>query len=191
MWIIDRISKKRGSRKAKICFIGPSEAGKTTLVRYLETGKPVLEEIHTTVGISLRKKAIKMGPWEINIIDTGGQKVYQQVYWELAVQQSDAVVFIIDATIKPDTDPEKFEMVKEQVNYALDIVTEEQPLLFLLNKQDLKEKSPMNIEEAFKALKISIGKFENINAMEISAKYGDGVEEAMYWLVEAIEQVKG
>jgi len=190
VWVIDRLFKKSSSKKAKICFIGPSEAGKTTLLRFLETGEPVLEEIHTTIGINLRKKAIKMGPWEINIIDTGGQKVYQQVFWELAVQQSDAVVFVIDATIKPDTEPEKFAMVKEQVNYALDIITEEQPLLFLLNKQDLKEKNPMSVDEAFEKLGISYPNSEIVNAMEISAKYGDGVEEAMLWLVSAIEKSK-
>ncbi len=187
MWILDRVFKRKQASKATISFIGPSMAGKTTLIRFLETGKPVTEEIYTTLGMNIRTEPVKIGGWEISVIDTGGQKIYQQLFWELAINHADALIFIVDATIRPDTNPQEFNMVKDQIHYALDIISEEQPVLFLLNKQDLTDKNPISSDEFFQLFGDLIRLVDHFEVRPISAKYGDGVIEAIEWLVHQLE----
>ena len=88
-----------GEKEVIISMIGPPNAGKTTFVRYLETQQPVLEPVNTTLGIEMRSNPILIDNWRIKIIDTGGQELFAQAFWEIAVEQSDVVIFVIDATI--------------------------------------------------------------------------------------------
>ena len=46
--------KEKHFKKSKYYSFGASVAGKTTLVRYLETGQPVLDNPRTTLGIDIR-----------------------------------------------------------------------------------------------------------------------------------------
>ena len=119
-------------------------------------------------------------------IDTGGQQLYQQTFWELAIQQADAVIFVIDATVKRDENPEMYEISQEQFAYALDIIPENMPLLVLLNKQDLKDKAPMSPKDAFQIFNLALFQNRTVAYLPTSAKYGDGVQEAMSWLVDKI-----
>ena len=169
-----------------ISLIGPPKAGKTTFVTYLETGKPVLQDANTTLGMELRSKAITIDNWKIKIIDTGGQELFAQAFWEIAVEQSDAVIFVIDATMTTANNAELSELMFEQFDYALDITRENQPLLFLLNKQDLKELNPMSPVDALKKFKAEKISGRTINFIPTSAKYGDGVEEAIRVILRAV-----
>ncbi len=184
------LKKREQVKDAYVTIIGPPKAGKTTLVRYLETGKPVEEELSTTLGIEVRKTGVQIDQWRLRAIDTGGQKIYQQTFWELAVQQADVVIFLIDATIKPDTNPELYELTKEQFSYALDIIPEDVPLLVLINKQDLKEKNPMNVDEALQILDFGSIPNRSMAFYPCSAKYGTGVEEAINWIVTQLDSQK-
>ena len=190
MTIISRLFKKREQKHAELAVIGPPASGKTTFIRYLETEKPVEDTVHTTLGVEVRESPREFGAWRFTTIDTGGQVAIQQTFWELAVQRANAVIFVIDATIRPEVNPSAFQLSKEQLQYALDIMGEDQPLLILLNKQDLTSLNPLSVDEAFTlfGLKERIEQaLRTIGVLPTSAKFGDGVEQAITWLIEHLE----
>ena len=187
MSLLTRIFGKTSTKNATVTLIGPSKSGKTTLVRYLETGETVQDNINTTLGIEIRNdSSYAVDGWKLKAIDVGGQQLYQQTFWELAIQQADAVIFVIDATIKKEDNPEMYQLSQEQFAYALDIIPEDLPLLVLLNKQDLKDKEPMGPREAFQIFNMALFQNRTVAYLPTSAKYGDGVKEAMGWLVDKI-----
>jgi small GTP-binding protein len=188
MSLLARIfGKKAQMKNATVTLIGPSKSGKTTLVRYIETGQTVTEDLHTTLGIEIRRNEVEIDGWKLKAIDTGGQQLYQQTFWELAIQQANAVIFVIDATIKEEEDPEMYNLSKEQFAYALDIIPEDMPLLVLLNKQDLTHKNPIGPKEAFQIFNLALFQNRTVAYLPCSAKYGDGVDEAMNWLFNKID----
>lgn len=191
MGFLTRLLKKVSKTKifqAKIVLLGPSKAGKTTLVRYLEEGTPVTEEVRTTLGIDLRVKPFRIDNWEFTAIDVGGQRLYQKAFWSLGVDQADAIIYMIDGTIKPEH-PE-FNDSLNQFKYMLGLVEPETPLLILVNKQDLIEEKPLTIEEACELFEIRKIVGRSMTLLSSSAKYGDGVEIAMKWLVEKLNEVE-
>ena len=188
MSLIARLFRRRKVKKASITLIGPPKAGKTTFVRYIETGEVVNEDLHTTLGIEIRHDAVEIDGWKLRAIDTGGQQLYQQAFWELAVQQADAVIFVLDSTVRKETNEELYQLTQEQFSYALDIVPETVPLLILLNKQDLKEMNPMSPQEAFTIFNQALFQNRTVAYLPCSAKYGDGVKDALAWLIEKMEQ---
>ena len=179
--------RKKALKNATITLIGPSKSGKTTLVRYLETGTTVDEELHTTLGIEIRRNSVDIDGWKLKAIDTGGQELYRQTFWELAIQQADAVIFVIDATVRKENSPEMYSVSQSQFEYALDIVPEDVPLLVLLNKQDLKEKNPMDAKEALQIFNMALFQDRTVAYLPCSAKLGDGVDVAMSWLIDNLE----
>lgn len=179
------------AKTATVTLIGPPKAGKTTLVRYIETGEEVEKSPSTTLGIEIRSNFVDIDGWKFRAIDTGGQEVFQQTFWELAVERADLVLFVIDATVKMQTKKDLFELTKEQFDYALDIVPESIPIVFLLNKQDLQNLNPMNPEEA-----INMFDFKNLAGRTItyfttSAKFGNGVEEVFVWMIDYLKKTRG
>lgn len=173
--------------RAKIVLLGPSKAGKTTLVKYLEQGTPVTEEVKTTLGIDIRTKPIKIDRWEFSVIDVGGQMIYQKTFWELGVSQADAVVYLIDGLVRPEHPEFKDALI--QFKYMLNLVNPDVPLLILVNKQDLKEQNPLKAEEAFSLFEINKLVGRSMNLLPSSAKFGDGVETAMKWLTEKLREL--
>lgn len=188
MSLLSRIlSKRKKLQDATVTLIGPSRAGKTTLVRFLETGQAVIEDTHTTLGIEIRKNPIQVDSWRLRAIDTGGQELYQQTFWELAVTQANAVIFVIDATVREETNPEMYDLTKNQFSYAIDIIPDHIPILVLLNKQDMKEKNPMEPTEALNIFNLALFQNRTVAYLPCSAKYGDGVDEAISWLCDKLE----
>ena len=173
-------------KEAKIIMLGPAGAGKTTFVRFLETGMPVEVNIRTTLGIDIRKTPILLDGWSFKAIDDGGQELYQRTFWALGVEQADAVVFVIDGTIRPDKDSDLFERCVFQFEYMVTLVTDSIPLLILINKQDLKELSPLTTEEAYDFYNIHAITRESVKDLPISAKYGEGVQLAVEWVIKQL-----
>ncbi|MFX1255461.1 MAG: ADP-ribosylation factor-like protein [Promethearchaeota archaeon] len=186
--IFSRASSK--SKEAKLVLLGSSGAGKTTLVRYLETGKPVDGDPKTTLGIDIRRTPIVLDGWSFKAIDVGGQEIYQKTFWLLGVEQADAVIYVIDGTTKFSESNDLWETSVFQFDYMLSLVDNDVPLLILINKQDLKELSPLTTEEAIKFYGMQKLAGRSFIVLPSSAKYGDGVQNAMQWLAEKINSKK-
>lgn len=172
------------TQRAIISILGPSKAGKTTLVRFLETGQVQEDSPSTTLGVDYRTNNVKINNWEFSLIDVGGQKIFQDLFWDLSVQKSDGIIFIFDATITPITDKKAFDSQIEQFNYALDIINEDTLLLVLLNKQDLIELNPIQPADFIKLVNNERFQSTITGLLPSSAKYGNGVKEAFIWLAD-------
>ena len=192
MSILSKIFGKLKSKElfeAKLVLLGSSGAGKTTLVKYLESGRPVMENVRTTLGIDVRSNPVKIDSWEFSVIDIGGQTLYQKAFWNLGVSQADAIVYLIDGTIKPDHD--KFQENLNQFKYMLNLIEAEMPILVLVNKQDLTDQQPMKPEDAAKAYEINKLLNRSMTLLPTSAKFGEGVDTAMQWMMEKLAEIMG
>ena len=182
-------SKRKKVKLAKIVTLGTSGAGKTTLIRYLETGQEV-EETDTTLGIDIRNKGVKIGNWNLSTIDVGGQELYRNALWGLAVTQADGIIYVIDGTIKEDRDPEKFAKSKLSFEYMLNIINGRKPILVLINKQDLKYMQPYNVDEAIDIYQVNQEtRNRPFYVISGSAKFGENIQLGMEWLMENIESL--
>lgn len=185
MSFLSRIFKNSNSNtgsQAKLVVLGSSGAGKTTLIRYLEKGKPVEENVRTTLGIDYRTNPVKMSNWEFSLIDIGGQTVYQNIFWSLGISQADAIIYLFDGTIGIYTS--KFKENLKHFKYMLDLVATEIPLLVLINKQDLPD--CVSAEDFIGASEINKLINRSMTFLQTSAKYGDGVETAIQWLIDKL-----
>ncbi|MCY3410731.1 MAG: GTP-binding protein [Candidatus Heimdallarchaeota archaeon] len=170
----------------KITFVGPSQSGKTTLVRFLESGNPVIEDPYMTLGFDVRQNFVLIEGVKVAAIDLGGQVQFQQIYWEEAVLESNAVIFVLDATLKKEIEEHRYMEAQRQFEYVLDIIPDEIPMMILLNKQDLVELSPMKAAEIKDFIQLNSLKQRKFGIFEGSAKFGNGIIEAIEWLVEGI-----
>ncbi|MHA1556441.1 MAG: ADP-ribosylation factor-like protein [Candidatus Heimdallarchaeota archaeon] len=189
-WLSKLFGQKKIEQKASIVILGASGAGKTTLVRYLETGQPVTQEPRTTLGIDIRQNPITISGWSLSAIDVGGQELYRESLWGLGVSQSDAVIYVIDGTVKPTVDSATFEVSKFSFDYMLSLVDEKIPILILINKQDLTELEPISAQQSMDLYDISKLVGRSFNILPSSAKFGVGVETAVFWLIDKIQEAK-
>ena len=192
MSLIARLLGRKASKltSAKISVLGPSRSGKTTLIRYLETGMPQLEVPLSTLGVEMRQKGVEIANWRFNLIDVGGQKVIQQVFWELAIEQAQAIIYVVDSTVRPEMDSNIYKEQRNQFIYAMDLIPEDSILLILLNKQDLEKENPINSEEFAKYYPMEKLLARTVAFLPSSAKFGNGIEEAMLWFIDSLERQK-
>ena len=189
-WLSKVFSEKKDVLKASLVILGASGAGKTTLVRFLETGKPVEKDPRTTLGIDIRQNPITIDGWSLSAIDVGGQELYRESLWSLGVSQADAVIYVIDGTVRPSTDTITFEVSKFSFDYMLSIVDTITPILILINKQDLTELKPITVQESIDMYNIADLVGRSFNILPTSTKYGDGIESAVLWLIDKIKERK-
>ncbi len=190
MKLISALFGRNKHKEAKVVTLGTSGAGKTTLIRYLETGKPV-EDVDMTLGIDIRSRGATVGNWKLSTIDVGGQDLYKNALWGLAVTQADGVIYVIDGTIKKETNELEFNKSRLSFEYMLNILNRNKPVLVLVNKQDLTELKPYSVEKAIEMYEIAheIRK-RDFFVISGSAKYGDNIYEGMEWLMERIGKLR-
>ena len=166
----------RRARKANVVVAGGAQAGKTTLIKYLETGHPVTENFGPTFGVDIRQKPIKIDKWLITACDLGGQQPYVINFWENNIKSADAVIYLIDGCLKESQSSDSFEKSVINFNYMIEASRPNQPILVLINKQDLKDLNPLTVQEAIDLydMKSSLKGF-SFNVLPTSAKFGEGV----------------
>ncbi len=179
-------SSSKHSTHAKFFVLGSSGSGKTTLIKYLERGKPIEENVRTTLGIDYRTNPVAIDNWQFSLIDIGGQEIYQKTFWSLSISQADAVIYLFDGTIKLGF--KTFQTNLKQFEYMLNIIATEIPLLILINKQDLPD--CISAEAFIGATGLDKLIKRSMTFLQTSAKYGDGVENAMLWLIEKLEYLQ-
>lgn len=192
LFLSKHLNQKEIKKSLNIGVLGPSGVGKTTLIRYLETGEVQEESPRSTLGIEYREKGLvaktKSDSFiQFKIYDVGGQKIYQEIFWDIIVQEADLIFYVIDATVKPETDRDLLKLHIEQYNHFCTIVNDDSKVLFLLNKQDLKDLKPMDqmrFKDIFPLKRIKVAA---MGIESISAKYGDRITKVIDWIIDTIE----
>ena len=187
MGLLTRLLGRKSLKKANIVLLGASGAGKTTFIRFLESGLSVEDNPMTTLGIDVRRKPVKVDGWNINTIDVGGQQLYQKTFWNLGMHQADALVYIIDGTNRPTSDSDAFEMSLFSFEYMLELLPPSKPILILINKQDLNELNPLTKQEAYNLYPIEALQNKNLAVKLCSAKHGKGVLDSVQWLFDHLD----
>ncbi len=136
--------------KGFLLVIGPTRAGKTSILRRLVTGKFVDQE--PTLGF--REETIA----KVRIIEIGGQRDFRK-YWTEAINQNPVhIFFVIDVTSK--TDFEDFIRFVEENQKKFPQILER--TILIVNKMDLVSTLPSYI-------------LQKNQIVECSAKTGEGL----------------
>jgi len=150
---VKNIIQKLFAKEKKIVICGLDNAGKSTLVSFLQSGTFVK---HTpTMGKELTKLEVQGIP--INLMDMGGQKDFRDMW-----------LFMIDAYTR-----ERFSEAKDEL-WKLSSVFKKKPLIVLTNKNDMVPVASMG--DIIKAL--DLHKIDTFEILPISCKTGYGIVPA-------------
>ncbi|NHJ48559.1 MAG: GTP-binding protein [Asgard group archaeon] len=171
---------KRRTREVDITICGLANAGKTTIVKYLETGRFV--ETQPTMGIN-RAETIQIEKLEFNIYDLGGQEDFQ-VLWPEVNEKSDGVVFVVDKS-----DVMNFEKARQTFQNIVDAQIQKDVIVLILlhkcDKPDGMDRSRF-IKE-FGLLDLSY----KWACYETSAKTGENIFESFRWFFDQLKDEVG
>ena len=160
---VKNIIQKLFAKEKKIVICGLDNAGKSTLVSFLQSGTFVK---HTpTMGKELSKLEVQGIP--INLMDMGGQKDFRDL-WLGELSNASCVIFMIDAKARG-----RFNEAKEEL-WKLSSVFKKKPLIILTNKNDLAPVASMG--DIIKAL--DLHKIDTFEILPISCKTGYGIVSA-------------
>ena len=127
---VEWAKSKLWNKELEISVIGLQNAGKTTLLNLLATGK-FDEDTIPTIGFNLRE--VKKGKVSIKVWDLGGQVKYRDG-WEKYCRSADAIIYVLDAV-----DIANMDQAKDSLHELLSSPTLIGiPLLVLGNKNDLE-----------------------------------------------------
>jgi len=160
---VKNIIQKLFAKEKKIVICGLDNAGKSTLVSFLQSGTFVK---HTpTMGKELTKLEVQGIP--INLMDMGGQKDFRDL-WLGELSNASCVIFMIDAYAR-----ERFNEAKDEL-WKLKSVFKKKPLIILTNKNDMDPVASMG--DIIKAL--DLHKIDTFEILPISCKTGYGIVPA-------------
>ena len=152
--------------KQKVCILGASGVGKTSLVRRFV--KSIFDDKYlSTIGVKIEKKSVRIDHTEVllNIWDVAGEEEFFQIpksYYAAAA----GYLLVVDGT-RPDSLTTALEIKQRVVE-----ITPDAPWLALLNKADLTDAWQLN--DATLAPLTA----QKIPTFETSALDGRNVEES-------------
>lgn len=156
----------------KICMVGAFATGKTSLVsRFVKS--IYSEAYHSTVGVKIDKKLVKIADREVNLIlwDIHGEDEFQKVQMSY-LRGASGYILVVDGTRRYTLD--KAFSLQQRAEETVGEV----PFILLLNKVDLSE--DWEIEDQTVDLLLQ----KNWAVIKTSAKTGMGVEEAFVKLTK-------
>ncbi|TPX78268.1 hypothetical protein CcCBS67573_g00446 [Chytriomyces confervae] len=196
-----------------VIILGLDNAGKTTLLERIKSTYSSKEipihpdKIAPTVGLNSTSRAMPNQGYEsnptllprpiilfavgtidldstcINFWDLGGQQELRRL-WKKYYSESHAVLFVCDAS--------DFERIEEARDTFESVVGTEElegvPMLLLANKSDKAGAiSVANLKELFNPVASKLGARDS-KVLSVSALKGEGVREAMDWLILRLER---
>ncbi|KAL1928154.1 hypothetical protein VTP01DRAFT_3070 [Rhizomucor pusillus] len=171
-----------------VLIIGLDNAGKTTLLERIKTiflgvaGLPP-ERIAPTVGLNIGRVDIRSS--RITFWDLGGQRDLHSI-WERYYPECHGIVFVVDATDEKRLEECKDTFEKMITNEEVEGV----PVLMLANKQDVEGALRVEqIKEVFNKIAVKLGARDS-RVLPVSALEGDGVREAVDWLILRLHRNK-
>jgi small GTP-binding protein len=163
----------------KICMLGASAVGKTSLVsRFVRS--LFSEKYHTTVGVKVDKKTVALGQDQMDLLlwDLYGEDEFQKMRASY-LRGSSGYVLVVDGTRRETL--EKAVVLQNRTEETIGKV----PFVLVVNKSDLVEK--WEIDDAAIA---ELGK-RGWPAFKTSAKTGEGVEQAFLALARKMVEAPG
>jgi small GTP-binding protein len=162
------------AEKRKICLLGPTGVGKTSLV--MRFVRSIFSDTYqTTIGTKIETKHVQCGDRSLDLViwDLSGEDEFQRVRLSY-LRGAAGYLVVVDGTRRPTLDTA---LALDAA--AMDIVGTV-PRVLVLNKADLREfwEVDDNDERALVANGWSL--------IETSAKTGAGVEEAFLVLAKAL-----
>lgn len=170
--LLDWVKSKFWAKDLELSIIGLQNAGKSTLIKSLASGK-FDEDSIPTVGVNTRE--VKKGKVTLKIWDLGGQRRYRDT-WEKYCGSSDCIVFVLDSVDKDNIDIARSQLEKL---LAWDSV-EEIPLLVLGNKNDLP--GCYKEDEIIEAMGLKSIKDRKVGCYSVSAKNMTNLDNVLKWL---------
>lgn len=195
-----------GSREMRILILGLDGAGKTTILYRLQVGEVVTTI--PTIGFNVEQvtyKNLKFQVW-----DLGGQTSIRP-YWRCYYSNTDAIIYVVDSA-----DRDRIGISKDELLYMLRVRTillvvmhivnimrygdwmilcilQEDELagailVVLANKQDME--GCMSLAEVHSALGLDALKDRTFQIFKTSATKGEGLDQAMDWLSNALQAKK-
>ncbi|KND03061.1 ADP-ribosylation factor-like protein 1 [Spizellomyces punctatus DAOM BR117] len=168
-------SRLWGSKEVRILILGLDGAGKTTILYRFQIGEVVTTI--PTVGFNVETvtyKNIKFQVW-----DLGGQTSIRP-YWRCYYANTDAIIYVVDSQDRDRVGTSKEELVAMLEEEEL----RDAALLVLANKQDME--GAMSHTEVSDALGLTSLRNRTWTIYKCSAKTGEGLTEALDWLVNVV-----
>ncbi|EMD41179.1 GTP-binding protein [Gelatoporia subvermispora B] len=171
--IIRKIRQKE--KEMRILFLGLDNAGKTTILKKL-SGEDITG-ISPTLGFNI--KTFVHRQYTLNIWDVGGQRTLRP-YWRNYFEQTDALVWVVDAC-----DRMRMQDCKEELHsLLLEDRLAGASLLVLANKQDLP--GSLSGPEIRDALDLDSIKSHHWKILPCSAITGENLVEGLDWVVNDV-----
>ncbi|KAJ1746960.1 Arf GTPase arl1 [Coemansia sp. RSA 1821] len=165
-----------GDKEVRILILGLDGAGKTTILYRMQIGDVV--STIPTIGFNVETvtyKNIKFQVW-----DLGGQTNIRP-YWRCYYANTDAVIYVVDSSDRDRIGTSRDELAAMLNEEEL----RESVLLVFANKQDMK--GAMSAAEVSEALGLPRLKNRQWGIYKTSALKGEGLDEGLDWLVNAIK----
>ena len=171
------------SEKCQILLIGDSSVGKTSLISRYANGI-FKEEYISTIGFESysKEEIINNQTVLVKLWDTAGQERYKALTTNF-FKNAEGVILVYDVTSSESFDNLKYWIDSIKSNLGENITI---PIIILGNKIDMDDMRDIKKEDA--------NKFANENKykyFETSAKTGEGVDEAIRYLVNQVMIQKG
>nr|CAI44579.1 arl_A06 [Paramecium tetraurelia] len=151
----------QSSKKLKIVIVGLEGSGKTSILQYLKNGKFI--EAQPTIGLNV--ETIQFKARHYLVFDVGGKV---RTLWSHYYENLDGLVFVIDTT-----DPERIEIVKNELKKLGSEIKQKIVLLIYLNKIDLPRSAPMELSKDIQQQE------SDVIMQRCSAKTGEGIWEGI------------
>jgi len=158
----------------KICMLGSFAVGKTSLVRRYV--KSIYDDAyHTTVGVKVDKKVLKVGDTDLTLIlwDLYGEDEFQKMKWTY-LRGSSGYLLVADGTRRATI--ERALAMEQKVREEVGKI----PFILVINKNDLVQEWDLDpvLESHFNA--------KGWTVLHSSAKTGENVDEAFHQLARKI-----
>ena len=179
--LLDKVIEGYQNKIIKIFLYGIDNSGKSSLIRFLKTGRYDHNYFLPTKKILVHKINIKERKLKIIAWEMPGQKAFRRI-WLRGVQDSNILIFLLDAV-----DNERFIEAKRAFwSIITRYEVKKVPVLFIANKIDLIDDSNSElgkIESYFSLQELEDRKW-TIKFMSLATK--QGVSDVLDWITETI-----
>ncbi|CAI4224617.1 unnamed protein product [Auanema sp. JU1783] len=168
-----------GQREMRILVLGLDGAGKTTILYRLQVG----EVVTTIPTIGFNVEQVEYKNLKFQVWDLGGQTSIRP-YWRCYYANTDAIIYVVDSADRDRIGISRQELVamlqEDELQGAI--------LAVLANKQDIP--NCLTAAEIHKALGLEALRNRTFQIFKTSASKGEGLDEAMEWLANQLQQKK-